>query len=204
MPANIIITGFRQGFEKDAGGALVPCDFVSYVPAHAPQSMANEEKVRRLDPEIALKKLPEGTEGGEKIAHMRSVWDVVKPAHEAWKEGREVPLNGTPLAAWPGLTPEMAEIFRLAGIRSVEQVRDMNDALRSKVRLPNTIELMQNARLFLENSGAAAAAERQAEMQRRLDEQDAIIKELVSRLPEKADAPEPEPEEVEPRKRKAA
>jgi hypothetical protein len=164
--ADILITGFTQKYAKGPDGNLVTVDWVSWVPTHAPQTMGNSERVDRLNPDNI--RLPEGSNGGEKIAYMRHIWAAVEPAYRAWKEGREVPLNGTPLAAWPGVTPEQAEVFRLTGIRSVEQVRDMTDGIRSKVRLPNTRELQELAKIFLENTGAAAAAEREAEKDRQI------------------------------------
>ncbi|WDR03626.1 hypothetical protein PSQ19_06030 [Devosia algicola] len=133
--ADILITGFTQKYTKSGD----PVDWVTWVPTHAPQSMSNTERVDHLNP--ANVKLPEGANGGEKLNHMGFIWATIEPAYRAWKEGREVPLNGTPLAAWPGITPEQADVFRLVGIRSVEQVRDMTDTIRSKVRLPNTREL---------------------------------------------------------------
>lgn len=205
--ASIIVTGFKQGYEKGPDGTLIPCDWVSWVPINSPQSMGNAEKVRRLDPEKALAKLPEGTDGGDKIAYMRTIWAEIEPAYKAWKEGRELPVNGTPLAAWPGIEPETAEVFRLAGIRTVEGVRDMNDSLRSKVRLPNTRELQELAKLYLENSGAAAAAEREAAKDRQIAdmaERMAAMEEMLkAHMPQQADTPEPEPEEAKGR-RKAA
>jgi hypothetical protein len=118
---------------------------------------------------------------------MRHMWATIEPAYLAWKEGREVPLNGTPLAAWPGVTPEQAEVFRLAGIRSVEQVRDLTDSLRAKVRLPNTRELQDLAKLYLENTGVAAAAEREAakdrqiaDMAERMEAMEALLKDAMA------------------------
>lgn len=184
--ADIIVTGFRQGYEKarteDGKEVLVECDWVSWVPINSPQSTGNEDKVRRLDPEKALAKLPEGTDGGEKIGYMRTIWAAVEPAYRAWKEGRELPLNGTPLAAWPGITPETAEVFRLAGVRTVEAVRDMSEGLRAKVRLPNVRELQELAKLYLENTGATAAAEREAAKDRQIAEMQENTRLMAERM----------------------
>jgi hypothetical protein len=183
--ADILITGFTQKYAKDKDGNLQTVDWVSWVPTHAPQTMGNSERVDRLNPDNI--KLPDGANGGEKIAYMRHMWATIEPAYLAWKEGREVPLNGTPLAAWPGVTPEQAEVFRLAGIRSVEQVRDLTDSLRAKVRLPNTRELQDLAKLYLENTGVAAAAEREAakdrqiaDMAERMEAMEALLKDAMA------------------------
>lgn len=176
MSNNLIITGFRQTYNKEGK----PVDWVHWAPAHAPQAIGNWERVNDLDPSLA--KIREGAQASEKMAYMNAVWSQIEPAYKAWKEGREMPVNGTALAAWPGITPEQAEIFRLAGVRTVEQVADMSDSVRSRVKLPNTRELQDLARMFLENTGAAAAAEREAakdrtiaEMQERMEAMEALL-----------------------------
>jgi len=176
MPS-ILITGFTQKYTKGADGKPVPVDWVSWVPLHAPQAMGNSERVDRLNP--ANIKNRDGSDDSElagmKVQHMSAIWADIEPAYSAWKEGREIPLNGTPLAAWPGITPEQAEIFRLSGVRSIEQVRDMSEGVRSKVRLPNVRELQDLARIFLENTGVAAAAEREAA-------KDRVIADMAERM----------------------
>lgn len=193
--SQILITGFHQKYKKDADGNLTPVDWVSWVPVNAPQTIGNSERVDRLNP--ANVKLPEGANGGDKLAYMGMIWAEVEPAYKAWKEGREVPLNGMPLAAWPGITPEQAEIFRMSGIRTVEGVRDMTDSMRSKVRLPNTRELQALAGTFLENSDAAKAAEREAEkdrqiveMRERMEAMEALLEERTNPAPKTEDDPE--------------
>lgn len=195
MPS-ILITGFQQKYAKDAEGNLVPVDWVSWVPLHAPQAMGNSERVDRLNP--ANIKGRDGADDSElagmKQQHMAAIWSDIEPAYTAWKEGREIPMNGTPLAAWPGITPEQAEIFRMAGVRSVEQVRDMSDSVRSKVRLPNTRELQELAKLYLENSGAAAAAEREAAKDREIAEMKERMEAMEAML-EQATRPAAEPDD---------
>lgn len=196
--AQILITGFHQKYKKDADGNLTPVDWVSWVPVNAPQSIGNSERVDRLNPDNI--KLPEGAEdsahAGEKMAYMRMIWAEIEPAYKAWKEGREVPLNGTPLAAWPGITPEQAEIFRMAGIRTVEGVRDMTEGLRSKVRLPNTREMQELAKTFLENSDAAKAAEREAEKDRKIAEMQERMEAMEALLNERTQPDPVEDDEV--------
>jgi hypothetical protein len=203
--ASILITGFAQKYTKGPEGALIPVEWVTWVPLHSPQSMSNTERVDRLNPDNI--KGREGADDSElmgmKQQHMAAIWSEIEPAYLAWKEGREIPLNGTPLAAWPGITPEQAEIFRLAGVRSVEQVRDMSDTVRSKVRLPQVRELQDLARIFLENSGAAAAAEREAakdrtiaEMQERMEAMEALLEQATRPVAQPEQEPEPEGDEV--------
>lgn len=161
---HVIVTGFRQTYSADGK----PLDWVKWVPVHSPQTMGNEDRVDHLNPENIKNR--DGANNSEKVAYMTAVWKDIEPAYNAWKEGREIPLNGTPLAAWPGITPEQAEIFRLSGIRTVEAVRDMTELQRGKVRLPHVKELQTLASAFLENSDAAKAAAREAEKDRMIAE----------------------------------
>ncbi|MEQ9634604.1 MAG: hypothetical protein RLW68_00820 [Devosia marina] len=160
--AHIIVTGFRQTYGADGK----PIDWVKWVPIHSPQTMGNEDRVDHMNPENI--KGRDGANQSEKVAYMTAIWKDIEPAYTAWREGREIPLNGTPLAAWPGITPEQAEIFRLTGIRTVEAVRDMTELQRAKVRLPNSRDLQELAKAFLENSDAAKAAQREAEKDRQI------------------------------------
>jgi len=61
---------------------------------------------------------------------MRKRWEVVEPAYNAWKRGEEVPENGTPLAAWPGVNQDQTKFLKAKGILSVEQVAEMSDSTR--------------------------------------------------------------------------
>lgn len=88
----------------------------------------------------------------------RDRWAVIGPLYEAWKAGQEVPANGTPLAAWAGVTPEQAEVLRTAGLRTVEDVAAATDSIIGRVQLPGLRGLQDQAKLFLEGRGTAAIA----------------------------------------------
>ncbi len=65
-------------------------------------------------------------------------------------------------------------MLRVAGIRTVEEVRDLTEGHADKIHLPNMRDMRKQAKLFLENSDSAMAAEREAK-------KDAIIAELLER-----------------------
>lgn len=164
-----------KGYKLDASNRrileLQPEDWVTYSPSHSPLNTRTTERVRHLLPDPAL--MGEDQDG-EKLRFMTARWSQIEPAYEAFKAGREIPLNGTALAAWSGVTPEQADVLRTAGIRTVEEVRDLPDGQLDRVRLPNMRDLRKQAGLFLANSDAAKAAEREAA-------KDAQIAELVER-----------------------
>ncbi|RWH32482.1 hypothetical protein [Mesorhizobium sp.] len=164
-----------KGYKLDASNRrileLQPEDWVTYSPSHSPLNTRTTERVRHLLPDPSL--MGEDQDG-EKLRFMTARWSQIGSAYEAFKAGREIPLNGTALAAWSGVTPEQAEVLRTAGIRTVEEVRDLPDGQLDRVRLPNMRDLRKQAGLFLANSDAAKAAEREAA-------KDAQIAELVER-----------------------
>lgn len=153
----------HKGYKIDASGRrlmeLQAEDWVTYSPSHSPLNTKTTERVRILIPD------PEkmgDDQDGEKLRFMTARWNQIEPAYLAFKNGQEIPINGTPLAAWAGVTPEMADVLRSAGIRTVEEVRDLTDGQLEKVRLPNMREMRKQAGLFLANSDAALAAERES------------------------------------------
>lgn len=76
-------------------------------------------------------------------------WDAIRPAYEAWKNGQEVPDQGTPLGAWPGITSVQAEHIRALGIRTVEEFRDATPETLFKARMPGLERLQKMATQFL-------------------------------------------------------
>lgn len=47
--------------------------------------------------------------------------------YKAWKEGRELPLNGTPLLTWPVASPSQVKAVIDMGIRTVEDLASANE-----------------------------------------------------------------------------
>lgn len=180
----IRVLGFKQTYEMlpkrgtdplnddvDAKGFLVDGksrrimervaeDWVTYAPAHSPLATKNTERVRHLIPDPSR---VGDDQDGSKLAFMTARWAQIEPAYDAWKTGQEMPVSGTPLSIWPGLNADQVEVLRQVGIRSVEEIRDLSETQISRVPLPNMRDLKKQAHLFLENTGSAAAAAREAE-----------------------------------------
>lgn len=166
----------RKGYKLDAAGnriiELQEETYVTYAPAHSPINTVNTERVRLLYPDPA--RMGEDQDG-EKLRYMSAVWAQIEPAFNAFKEGNEIPINGTPLAVWSGISPEQAEIFRNNGIRTVEEVKNLTDSQGERIRLPNVRDLRKQAGLFLDNTDASKAAEREAK-------KDAQIEAMAERM----------------------
>lgn len=165
-----------RGNKLDAAGNVIKElqaeDYVTYAPAHSPMNTQITERVRHMIPDA--EKMGEDQDGA-KHGFFMARWRQIEPAYDAFKQGREIPIDGTPLGAWAGITPEQGEVLRMSGLRTVEEVRDLTESMFSRVRLPNVRELVKQAKLFLENSNVAKAAEREAQ-------KDAIIEELASQV----------------------
>ena len=48
--------------------------------------------------------------------------------YKAWKEGRELPLTGTPILTWPVLSPSQSKAVLDANIRTVEDLATANES----------------------------------------------------------------------------
>lgn len=179
------------GYKLDAKGAVIkamqPEDWVIYSPAGQIQSSRITERVRWMRPDP--RRVGEDPEG-RKMAFASRRWEQIEPAYEAWKQGHDIPLNGTPLNTWPGLTKGEVEALHQAGVKTLEQLRDMNEAQIQKTRVPNLREKIKQAGLFLKNSNVAEAAAREAEKDQRIEALEAQIKELTATL-------KPRPQEAE-------
>ena len=127
------------------GGQNVPVDMVEYCAPGMAQRTATTAPVSMLA-KVQTNIDPDNIAG--QMALQR--WNVIKPAYEAWKQGQALPEHGTPLAAWPGITPEQADVFRQTGLRSVEEIAEATDSLLQRVQLPGTRDIRDNAKRFLD------------------------------------------------------
>lgn len=199
MPQNISVRRFWTEYEtvqerKPRANPLVPgepvgepqqvpVDWIEYATRFNDQGQPTAttvDRVRAIDP--ANLKFDPNIGGGEKEMYFNSRWELVQPAYEAWKEGRDTPVNGTPLDLWPGLTTAQAEVFRLAGLRSVEDIRNMDQSSASRVNLPNIMDFQKKAALFLDNTDVAAAAAREAAKDQRLADMERMFAEQSERM----------------------
>lgn len=169
----IRVLGFKTEYKlnRETGKRDIPVDYVEYAPVHAVMTTRIWERVKDLQPPEFI----DNDDDGKKIGFMRARWSMIEAAYDAWKKGMEIPLDGTPLAAWAGVTPEQAQAFHRAGIRTVEEVAGLTDGVMSKVQLPGIREFVQQARAFLDAADRNVVADR-------LTSQDAEISALKEQL----------------------
>lgn len=92
-------------------------------------------------------------------------WQDIEPKYQAWLNGQELPEDGIPLAAWPGLNKAQADGLQKAGYKTVEDVAAMPDQIVDRIPLPGVRELRHAARTYLENRPQADLAARVAELE---------------------------------------
>jgi len=113
--------------------------------------------------------------------------DAIIPAYDAWKTGQEVPENGTPLGAWPALSQEQVNILRGVGIRSVEEIASMGEQIRSRIRLPNVQNMVDQAKAFVGNKDKTAIASDLARKDEEIRELRAQVQEMFELLSDKTE-----------------
>lgn len=163
----IVVLGFKSTYEKDRSptakpGATKQVDWVTYAPYHMAAFTQITERVDWMRPDSS--KIKHDDEG-KKIDFLRYRWEQIERAYNAWKEGHEIPVEGTPLAAWAGLNQAQAEAFRALGIKAVEQIATMPEAVMSRVQLPGVRDIKAQAIAFLESSDRSSTANRLTELE---------------------------------------
>jgi len=151
----IRVISFKTEYKKDAKGENVAIDWVEYAPIHAITSTRVCERVHALKPPEFIKNDDEGM----KMAFIRHRWGMIEPAYEAWKNDQEIPINGTPIGAWPNITTDQAQALKKQGIRTVEEVAAMTDTAIRGLPMPNARDLVGQAQDFLAASDQALVAQ---------------------------------------------
>lgn len=177
------------------GGQTVEVDMVEYCGIGRAQSATTIAPVSHLS-----RVRQDGDPDNPAFRMARDRWAVIGPLYAAWKAGQEVPANGTPLAAWAGVTAEQAEVLRSAGLRTVEDVAAATDSIIGRVPLPGLRGLQDQAKAFLDSRGAADIAAQMAQKDAEMAAMRAEMEEL-KRLMLEAE-PDLEPDGAErPRRR---
>ena len=158
-------------------GKKIPVDWVSYGPAVSKGVASNNvmvsDKVRRIDPSN-FKILP-GQDGGMMMKMVQDRWESIEPHYRAWKEGREITVDGTPLAAWTALRSEEVDTLLSFKIASVEAVAKMSDTQCSQLPLPNAWGLRDLAKKFLDTADANKASEREEALMARIAHLESVL-----------------------------
>ena len=152
-------------FKTDYNGSK-PVDWVKIAPSgEGHMKTQTWHRVEKLRPRVTN---DDRQRASDTHVAMTARWSVIGPAYDAWKAGTEIPENGTPLAAWSGVSPDIAALLRGMAIHTVEDVRDMSESTFTKIPMPNARKLPQLAKEFLEGADSASKDARIAEMEERM------------------------------------
>lgn len=172
----IHIQGFDSRYLKNPiTGEVKTVDVVTYGPLGDPKTVMTKE-IRRVSAVLPL------DECGDNIAYITAhkLWKTIEPQYEAWKAGNEIPENGTPFAAWDGVTKGQAEILKGMGLRTVEAVAEASDIVINKSGLPNALLIRDTAKKYL----ASASGSREAAKMTTLETENAALKGQMAELME--------------------
>ena len=112
----------------------------------------------------------------------RAWLNAYKDSYKAWKEGREIPLNGTAILTWPVLSPSQAKALVDAGIRTVEDLAEANEEGLSRVGM-GARALKDKAIAWVKQaSGNGKATEELVALKVRAEQAEASNKELQAQL----------------------
>lgn len=183
--ADFVVLGFKSEYRADR-----EIDWVEIAPAgEAFERTRTWHRIKDITPPANVDETRANSIGHKVLA---ARWAVVEPKYKAWKAGQDIPEDGTPLAAWAGVSPEQAAHLRHMGIKTVEGVRDMNEGAIARLPFPNARKLPQLAAEFLSSKGEAEKDRMIAEMQERM----AIMEEmLAAQQPEKRGPGRPKKQE---------
>lgn len=69
-------------------------------------------------------------------------------SYQRWKQGQEMPVHGTPIKSWPVISPAQVEILLRVGLRTVEDLADLNDEGLRKIGM-GAVELKNKAKNWM-------------------------------------------------------
>lgn len=143
--------------------SIIPLDFrLEYIPQ--PDGTIKEIEVVEY-----TRKGSQGATTPVRVDHLKRtkpgsdpdpVWVALKPYYENWKAGKEAPIDGTPLAAWPGATPQLVKALEPFHIRSVEDLANLTDATMARVPVPGIRAFRNQATSFIEAQKTTAVVAR--------------------------------------------
>lgn len=171
---SIVPLNFWKEYEPQPDGSIKEIEMVEWV-RKGTQNATTIEKITRMS-----KKDING--------NVNPNWIAIKPFYDGWKSGQEAPVNGTPLAAWPGATPQLVKALEPYHIRSVEDLADLTDGTMARVPLPGIRGIRENAKAYVAALSTTAPIagevatlrEQNANYESRINELEALVRSLAA------------------------
>lgn len=173
----IAVYGFKTVYKQNAYGETIGRDMVHYGPRFGADKNRVWNYISEIKPDE--KKLGDNEQKSMKKGFMHLRWKFIQPHYDAWKEGHELPENGTAIGAWPALSPEQASVFLAGGVKTVEDVAGLPESALSQIKLPDVRSLQRQAKAFLESKDKTDTAKAIADLQ---DKNEALSQQLEAAM----------------------
>tara|TARA_R110000824_G_scaffold87622_1_gene215964 strand:- start:6036 stop:6662 length:627 start_codon:yes stop_codon:yes gene_type:complete len=118
-------------------------------------------------------------------------------AYDAWKEGRDLPVNGIDLKNWPGVTPAQLKMCQGISVRTVENLAECNADTLRKLGMGG-VALKDKAAAYLLSAGTNKSSEEvaalkveMASLRDTINKQNDQIEKMLSRSETSEEAPAP-------------
>ncbi|MEM7269825.1 MAG: hypothetical protein AAF401_11295 [Pseudomonadota bacterium] len=131
------------------------------------------------------------------LALQKARWAEIEPVYTSWKSNGEIPVDGTPLAAWAGVTTGLARHLTGMGIKTVESLSELSEDRASSLPFPDARRLPGMAKSFLESRDAASKDAELADLKSQL----AALQEQVEGKTSEGEDPAPKPRRGRPPKK---
>ncbi len=107
--------------------------------------------------------------------------ELYKKAYKKWRQGEELPLNGTPIKGWQALTPAQTKTILGAGILTIEDLAGCNDEGLRRLGMGGR-DLINRAKSWLKTANDTGKT---AMQNAALEKENEYLKTTVSSLEEK-------------------
>ncbi len=133
--------------------------------------------------------------GGNLVLH-KEVDDDIRRNYEsrykAWLEGKEEPIEGTPITMWPGATPAISATLKGIAVHTVEALASANDSVLEQIG-PGASALQEKAKAWLKGAeDVGKLAEQVAALTAQnedLTERNAMLQAALNRVRDKLEEP---------------
>lgn len=146
----------HQDFAQGAQSKLDDQLLVKFFTKQRPDNAATKEKGRPIFKDIEYIDIKVPGHRGSGACRAATFVDKQRfPRHyEAYKQRKEMPLDGTPLSEWPVIARTQVEELSFHNVKTVEQLVSMNDSLASQFMGMNALKT--KAKMWLEGAEETA------------------------------------------------
>jgi hypothetical protein len=172
----IIIDEFWTVYKPDPmdGSKMIGIDMIKF----GPLTQLDRSKIQCTVSSLRPAKGSAPDSGNPTVMMAHDMWDRITPAYEAWKKGQELPEDGTPLAAWNGVSPQQAVVLKAKGIKTVESIAGMGDGMLERLGMPGMRDLIRAAQAWLTAADTNQFAQRLLSEQKERETQNMVIADL--------------------------